>query len=454
MAQNDRSGLQTALEAAHKIGAAARIAKAAMLAGLKGAAAAAVKETAPFLLKLAIGLLIAVVLVPMFVFTALPNMFFGYENAEAEAQITMREQALTVGGAYMSLETFEQTYRDSIVTGIVSEYQNQGTEIDRIDISSDFTKEDLCWFIAINSVAYQQDLGTMRPEDIQAMCLSSLKYDTRVRANLLAQKTLKIEFGKLDHEQLMEDLGFDEDAKTWAGALCETLSESDALTKYADYFEAYKPSYSGDVAFTGGYLPGGTGSGGPIESVPGSGSSTQIDTSGFTDPGTKNNLDLAAYAIQAWENGWGYIWGTFGQVLSEGVLAYKMEQYPEIKNDEAFIRATWLNKRTTDCVGLIKSYGWFDPNTMTITYGTNGMPDYNADSMYAAAEANGTDYGTMDAMPEVIGLALWKPGHIGVYIGNGYAIEAMGTHYGVVKTQVQGRGWSGWCKIPYIQYYE
>ena len=35
MAQNDRSGLQTALEAAHKIGAAARIAKAAMLAGLK-----------------------------------------------------------------------------------------------------------------------------------------------------------------------------------------------------------------------------------------------------------------------------------------------------------------------------------------------------------------------------------------------------------------------------------
>lgn len=65
MAQNDRSGLQTALEAAHKIGAAARIAKAAMLAGLKGAAVAAVKETAPFLLKLAIGLLIAVVLVPM-----------------------------------------------------------------------------------------------------------------------------------------------------------------------------------------------------------------------------------------------------------------------------------------------------------------------------------------------------------------------------------------------------
>ena len=34
------------------------------------------------------------------------------------------------------------------------------------------------------------------------------------------------------------------------------------------------------------------------------------------------------------------------------------------------------------------------------------------------------------------------------------AIEAMGTYYGVVKTEVASRGWSGWCKIPYIEYYE
>ena len=50
--------------------------------------------------------------------------------------------------------------------------------------------------------------------------------------------------------------------------------------------------------------------------------------------------------------------------------------------------------------------------------------------------------------------SVWKPGHIGVYIGNGYAVEAMGTTYGVVKTQVDGRGWSGWCKIPFINYLE
>ena len=451
---NNRSFTQVAADLAKKAKARIRIIRGALRGGLKGAAVAAVTEALPFLVKLTIGLIIASVVIPMFVFSVLPNMFFGFENSPDEEQITMRTQALTVGGAYMSLETFEQTYRDSVVTSILGGYQDAGTEIDNVNITSEFDEEDLCWFIAINSVANQQDLSVMRAENIQAMCISSLKYSTNVTTSLVAEKTLKINFKSLDPEQLMDDLGFDEDAKTWAGAIYEVLYESDALTEYADYFEAYKPSYSGDTSYDGSYESGGGGTGGSGGGVPGSGNSTEIDISGFTDPDTKNNLDLAAYAIQAWENGWGYVWGTFGHVLTESVLDYKIEQYPDIASAEEFIRDNWLNRRTTDCVGLIKSYGWFDPNTMSINYGTNGMPDYNADSMYAAAEANETDYGDMDDMPEIIGLALWKPGHIGVYIGNGYAIEAMGTYYGVVKTEVEGRGWSGWCKIPYITYYD
>ena len=65
-----------------------------------------------------------------------------------------------------------------------------------------------------------------------------------------------------------------------------------------------------------------------------------------------------------------------------------------------------------------------------------------------------TSYGSMDTMPEIIGLMLWKEGHVGVYIGGGYVIEAMGTKKGVVKTELEGRGWQGWCKLPYIDYLE
>ena len=34
--------------------------------------------------------------------------------------------------------------------------------------------------------------------------------------------------------------------------------------------------------------------------------------------------------------------------------------------------------------------------------------------------------------------------------GGGYVIEAASTTKGVIKTQVEGRGWQGGCKIPYI----
>ena len=188
--------------------------------------------------------------------------------------------------------------------------------------------------------------------------------------------------------------------------------------------------------------------------VRGGSADNTIDISGFTNPRTKNNHDLAAYAIQAWEHGWGYVWGTFGTVLTESMLQYKLEQYPDIGASEAFIREHWLGRRTTDCVGLLKGYGWLNPDTLTIDYNTNGMPDYTADQMYASAKENGTEYGGMDTMPDIVGLGLWKQGHWGVYVGNGYAIEAMGTQYGVVRTKVEGRGWQGWCKIPYIQYDE
>lgn len=75
------------------------------------------------------------------------------------------------------------------------------------------------------------------------------------------------------------------------------------------------------------------------------------------------------------------------------------------------------------------------------------MPDVGADQMYANAQKAGMA-GTMDTMPELVGIALWKQGHIGVYVGNGYAVEAMGTKYGVVRTEVAGRGWQGLVPHP------
>ena len=222
-----------------------------------------------------------------------------------------------------------------------------------------------------------------------------------------------------------------EKLSTWRGCMVSDEARSNAANIYA----MVMGSMGGDT-FNGDYESGGSA---PIE----------LDVSMLTDPTTKNAADLVTYVTNAWNSGWGYVWGTYGQVLTPELLQYKLTQYPEgVGEYAAFIRANWLDKRTADCVGLIKGYGWLDGETMEIQYGSNGMPDIGANEMYY----NAVRKGAIQTMPDTPGLAVWKPEHIGVYIGNGEVIEAMGTKYGVVKTQLEGRGWTHWLEIPYIKY--
>lgn len=178
---------------------------------------------------------------------------------------------------------------------------------------------------------------------------------------------------------------------------------------------------------------------------------TAIDTSGYTDPTTKNNLDLVQWAIAAQKAGWGYVYGTYGGICDRTNLEYKEKQYPdEVGGYADFIRQNWLGKRTADCVGLIKGYGWLNPETCEVEYGTNGMPDISANAMFE----NATEKGTIDTIPEIPGLAVWREGHIGIYTGNGEVIQAANTHDGVIRTPIGNTGWTHWLKIPYISYIE
>ena len=187
-----------------------------------------------------------------------------------------------------------------------------------------------------------------------------------------------------------------------------------------------------------------------VDSVPSAfQKNVHIDITGYHDPTTKNNLDLVVWAIEAERNRWGYVWGTFGDVLDSSLYAYKLKQYPtEVGRYSAFITSNWLGGRTADCVGLIKGYSWLDIETLEVGYKTNGMPDIGADTMYH----NATEKGAISTIPEIPGLAVWHTGHIGIYIGNGEVIEAMGTRYGVVRTKLVGSRWTHWLKIPYITY--
>ena len=177
--------------------------------------------------------------------------------------------------------------------------------------------------------------------------------------------------------------------------------------------------------------------------------SATIDTSSMTNLKSKNSVDLVEWAKQAEAHQWGYVYGTYGMILNETVINNKIKQYPnEVGKYENFIRENYIGIRTVDCVGLIKSYAWYDTDNQSIEIGTNGMSDISANEMFNSA----SETGPINTIPETPGLAVWQDGHIGIYIGGGKVIEAAGTEQGVIQTDLSNGKWTHWLKVPNIEY--
>ena len=161
-----------------------------------------------------------------------------------------------------------------------------------------------------------------------------------------------------------------------------------------------------------------------------------------------------------------YWYGTCLYKCTSGTLSSKMRQYPSHYGSSRTARYKQdiaAKKVAADCIGASKGYAWTNggqgvlesigtDKTFTSKYGSNGCPDKGANSMFSYAKSKGLDWGAIGTLPEIVGLALHKSGHVGYYIGNGYAVEWRGFAYGCVKTKVAGRGWTHWYKLPFINY--
>lgn len=156
----------------------------------------------------------------------------------------------------------------------------------------------------------------------------------------------------------------------------------------------------------------------------------------------KTAQGLVAYAKA--QLGKPYWYGTFGQTSTKALYSSKKKQYPS--QYQWSCPSNQLGVKVHDCIGLIKGYLWSDTITSTPKY--NASQDVSADGMLAKCKKKGK----ISTIPEVAGILVFMKGHIGVYIGNGYVIEAKGHAYGVVKTTLKGRGWTDWGYCPWITY--
>ena len=160
----------------------------------------------------------------------------------------------------------------------------------------------------------------------------------------------------------------------------------------------------------------------------------------------KTGQGLAEYAIA--QLGRPYWWGCFGQRADGALYAQKKSQYPGYYTAADF--PSQYGQKVHDCVGLIKGYLWCS--------GPDGAPEYNAAQDVAVEGLYGkcSRKGSITTLPDTPGVCVFMAnmGHVGVYIGNGEVVEAMGHAYGVVKTKVAGRGWAYWGMPEWISYDE
>ena len=117
-----------------------------------------------------------------------------------------------------------------------------------------------------------------------------------------------------------------------------------------------------------------------------------------------------------------------------------------------------------DCVCLIKGilWGWNGDKTKTYggsNYGSNGVPDIGADTIIKSSYCSGV---STDFKNIAIGEILWMSGHVGIYIGDGLAVECSPAWDNDVqitavknigtKKGYNARKWTKHGKLKYIDY--
>ena len=134
----------------------------------------------------------------------------------------------------------------------------------------------------------------------------------------------------------------------------------------------------------------------------------------FTDSGTKNCADMAAWARNAYTSGWGFCENYFGEM------------------DEN------LRYRCADNVGLIMGYLRYLPSEKSFNMDIDTLI-YN-------------EVGGLDTMPDIAGIGLFDGSQFGVYIGNDEVIFASVDSKNIVKSPVSEGNWISWCTFEGVDY--
>ena len=159
---------------------------------------------------------------------------------------------------------------------------------------------------------------------------------------------------------------------------------------------------------------------------------------------------LIAKFRQALEEHWGYIWGTAGEAWTEAKQKELEKTTDSSRAQGRQYGSKWIGHMVADCSGL---FSWaFKKLGGTMYHGSDTMYRKYCVNKGELCKGKRTDQGTLKPGTAVF---VWNGSsysHVGLYVGDGIVIEAMGTLKGVTTTKVSAGKWTHWGELAGIDY--
>jgi len=159
--------------------------------------------------------------------------------------------------------------------------------------------------------------------------------------------------------------------------------------------------------------------------------------------------DFIAYVYIPLTQAWGYIYGTAGRMWTEALQ--QAWSQPGHKNNQLTKKygSKWIGRMVTDCSGLL----CWALKQLGVEIVHHARYQYTDASKRKGGLINGK---REDGQPILPGTAVFLKGsqdhihHVGVYVGHGICIEAKGTRWGVVTSELTH--WDYWGELKVVDY--
>ena len=148
----------------------------------------------------------------------------------------------------------------------------------------------------------------------------------------------------------------------------------------------------------------------------------------------------------ALDHDWGYIWGQAGDVWTAA------KQRAATRETTVKYGSKWIGHNVADCSGL---FSWaFKQLGGYMYHGSDTM--FRKYTVASGKLKNGKRTDGKELKPGTA-VFVWKEadqkyGHVGLYIGNGWVIEAASTQSGVIKSKVSASKWTHWGELKGVSY--